>query len=405
MPGAKFALKDDVRSRCKVLQLDEKSRRRFTPVSLELFGYLSEVKSIDFSLYFRVENEMVEFVRPKDLSDQLLNAMWKATLIDDADVEICLLKADYPKFENVINTVREGKLKKVLEQDPTLDPRVLDVYGSLSGASQMVLRGGIDATVADRATAAAAHLMRSQLNNHIAVGTISRMIQCDSTLYDHSASVAMFSGIIAGAVGKNLSQREREVVTQCGLYHDTGKSCVPGHILNKPGKFTPEEFEVMKTHASHGHAELMKAIDKGAPIDPVAARVALEHHERFNGGGYPHGRKGRLEDDGDNGIHLYARIVTIADVYSALLMRRVYKEPMSSAQALEVMSACAEREYDPEIFSVFHQHIEETLRVFRNRERDLKRKSRIRMIDDRDSFAKALKDRANDDDGLKKKLK
>jgi HD-GYP domain-containing protein (c-di-GMP phosphodiesterase class II) len=85
----------------------------------------------------------------------------------------------------------------------------------------------------------------------------------------------------------------------------------------------------MKSHTTLGYEELMQAIEKGAPIDEEIAIVALEHHEKFCGGGYPTGKCGRLEEKAD-GIHYLARIVSIADVYSALLMKRVYKEAFRS---------------------------------------------------------------------------
>lgn len=394
MNNAKFVLKEEIRSRCKVIQLDEKSIKRFMPISMELYPYLNQADTVDFSLYFRVESEMVEFMKPQEFSEKMLDALWRAALMKNADVEICVLRTDFPKFEYIINKIRDKKLKSVIDKDPTLDPKVLEVYSSLSGASQMIVRGGINMSVATRATAAAANLMQSQLDNQIAVGTISRMINCDSTLYDHSASVAMFSAIIASTVSRyKLSQRDCQIVTQCGLYHDTGKSCVPNNILNKPGKFTPEEYEIMKSHTHHGHRELLEAIKKGAPIDELAARVAIEHHERFNGSGYPNRKKGRYEEDHENGIHLYSRIVSIADVYSALLMKRVYKEAMTATEAIEIMKGCAEKDFDPTIFEPFYQSIMESSKIFRNREREAKRQNKIIMIGEEDSFAKAIIER------------
>ena len=151
---------------------------------------------------------------------------------------------------------------------------------------------------------------------------------------------------------KKLSGREAEMVAQCALYHDVGKTCIPHEILNKPGKFTPAEFDIMKQHTTLGHMELMKLISGGVSIDELVARVALEHHERWDGSGYPHGRKGSFEADAQNGIHLYTRIVMIADVYSALLMRRVYKPAFEPQDAIRIMAQEA-KGFDPDVFKPF----------------------------------------------------
>ncbi|MCX6104375.1 MAG: HD domain-containing protein, partial [Proteobacteria bacterium] len=101
-----------------------------------------------------------------------------------------------------------------------------------------------------------------------------------------------------------------------------------------------------------GHSELMKLISGGVSIDELVARVALEHHERWDGSGYPHGRKGSFEVDAQNGIHLYTRIVMIADVYSALLMRRVYKPAFEPQDAIRIMAQEA-KGFDPDVFKPF----------------------------------------------------
>lgn len=387
----KFVLREATRKRCKIVKTSEKLLKRFMPISLEMFPYLREAKAIDFSIYFHNDDEMVEFIKPNELSGELLASMVKAVQKPGASVEICLLKSDYAKFEAVISAVRDKKIRAVIEKDPTLDSKVIEVYSTLSSASQMIVRGGITNLVAGKATSATAHLMSTQMNSEVAVGTLSRMINCDSTLYDHSASVAMLAAVIATSfLKKPLDKKESAVIAQCGLYHDAGKSCVPNHVLNKPGLFTPEEFEIMKTHTIHGHQELQKAIKRGAPIHDLAARVAFEHHERFTGKGYPEKKAGRLEES-ENGIHLYTRIVSIADVYSALLMKRVYKESLSSLEAITLMAKVADNDFDPEIFNPFYDHIMKSIEVFKQREKEYKENyGSVKMIDEKDSFGKAI---------------
>ncbi|MDD9950515.1 MAG: HD domain-containing protein [Zetaproteobacteria bacterium] len=390
----KFVLKEATRKRCKIIEADEKTLKRFKAVCLELFHYVREAEKIDFSLFFKLENEIIEFIKPRELSQELLENMWKAATRPGVDVDVFVLKSDYPKFEHVINSVRDKKIKKLVENDGTLDVKTLEVYSTLSTASQMIVRGGINNEVVRRATDATSSLVAAQIDSDVAAGTLSRMIESDATLYDHSASVAMIAAIIATShLPKPLDEKGRSVVAQCGLYHDAGKSCVPNHVLNKPGMFSPEEFEIMKKHTIYGEQELSRAIQGGAPIDPLAARVAVEHHERFTGKGYPNQRKGRLEEH-ENGIHLYTRIVSIADVYSALLMKRVYKEALTSKEAIDLMKKVADDDFDPEIFNPFYQRIEATIELFKQREEEAAaKKSSVVMIDENESFSGALKDR------------
>ncbi|MCX6129165.1 MAG: HD domain-containing protein [Proteobacteria bacterium] len=162
-------------------------------------------------------------------------------------------------------------------------------------------------------------------------------------------------------------------------------------MLNKPGAFTPDEFEVMKTHVQHGHKELMHAITNGAPIEDIVARVALEHHERFTGKGYPMGRRGRWEEDAEHGIHVYSRIVSIADAYSALLMKRVYKPALPAEMALDLMERSAPEDFDLKIFQPFASGVRQSLNSLkRQKMQNQKSTGSIFMIDATDPLIKQI---------------
>ena len=129
--------------------------------------------------------------------------------------------------------------------------------------------------------------------------------------------------------------------------HDIGKIRIPDQILNKPGKLTPEEFEIIKRHARYGE-EIMDRFDKtvGATYYDVARNIAGHHHERWDGTGYPDGLKG--ED-----IPLEARIVALADVYDALVSRRVYKDAYPKEKALAILADGRGTQFDPALTDVF----------------------------------------------------
>lgn len=353
--AGKYRISKKVRETYKVIALTDSMRKRFINIGLELFPYLKHVNAIDFRIYFRVDDELIEYITPKNFQAELVDQIIRARDTDYDNLDICVERKDYARYHHLIQSIREKKIKMLLEKDPLLDRKTVQLFANLSNASQMIVRGGISKSVALEAKASAKHLIDNLLDSHVAISTLSRMVLADETLYDHSASVAMIAGIIA----RNLlgrSKTEAELCARGGLYHDVGKTCVPNHVLNKPGKFSPEEWEIMKTHTTLGFEELMRAIDSGAPIEEEVARVALEHHERFEGGGYPKNLKGRLEDRED-GIGFLSRVVTIADVYSALLMKRVYKDAFDQKQSLGIMREKAPTDYDPLIWAKFEESV------------------------------------------------
>ncbi|WP_088285924.1 two-component system response regulator [Ideonella sp. A 288] len=128
--------------------------------------------------------------------------------------------------------------------------------------------------------------------------------------------------------------------------HDIGKVAIPDGVLLKPGKLTADEWEVMKTHASHGADLLQRAIDRlegaAGPMLHYGKQIARHHHERWDGSGYPDGLAGPQ-------IPLAARLMAVADVYDALISRRPYKGPMSHADAMAFIRAGAGSHFDPRI--------------------------------------------------------
>jgi putative nucleotidyltransferase with HDIG domain len=378
---AKYIISESTRQRCDIIQLTPELGKRFLPVSLELFHYLYEVDTIDFSIYFRVGNEMIHFIKPKEFSHELVDQVVKSSQKEYANLDICVTKKEYPSYQATLQKIRQKKITQLLANDPSLDRTTLEQFSNLSNASQMIIKGGIDRQVAWYAKERASYLVTNLMGSDVAIGTLSRMVLADPTLYDHSASVAMMAAVIARRI-LHKTEKEAGLIALSGLYHDVGKTCVPNHILNKPAKLTREEFEVIKEHTSLGYEELQKAIAQGAPIEETVARVALEHHERFDGHGYPQGLQGRYEEH-DQGIHEFSRVVMIADVYSALLMKRVYKEPFDPEKAIGIMQQSAVNDYDPIIFEPFCSSVSSAVEYYRSHEHDTTHTGgRIILIDE-----------------------
>ncbi|NBC29180.1 MAG: HD domain-containing protein [Spirochaetes bacterium] len=161
---------------------------------------------------------------------------------------------------------------------------------------------------------------------------------------------------------KEQIEKTKDTLRMAAMLHDVGKVAISDVILKKPGRFTDDEFRIMKAHTLYG-ARLF--IDKQSEFDEVAQLVALSHHENWDGTGYPghvdlESGQAAATDANENPkgkegeeIPLFGRIVSVCDVYDALSSKRVYKEAWTEEQVLEEMQASAGSKFDPEIIDVF----------------------------------------------------
>lgn len=167
----------------------------------------------------------------------------------------------------------------------------------------------------------------------------------DSTFL-HSLNVAMIAAIIVKWL--KWSEKDEETIFTAGLFHDIGKLLIPSEILNKPGKLTDEEYAIMKTHPVRG-LEILKDYQLGADV----LRGVVEHHERFDGSGYPFGKKGTE-------INRFARVLAISDVYDAMTAKRVYRGPVCPFDVISIFESEGLHYYDTEYVLTFISNVMET---------------------------------------------
>lgn len=165
----------------------------------------------------------------------------------------------------------------------------------------------------------------------------------DTDTGEHIWRMAAYSRALASSLGWH--QADCEVLEMAASMHDTGKIGVPDAILRKPGKLNAEEWKIMQSHTQIGY-EILSEND--APLFKMAAEIALRHHERWDGSGYPDGLTGEA-------IPESARIVAIADVFDALSIRRPYKEAWNMETILSHMRSEAGRHFDPRLLDQFIQ--------------------------------------------------
>jgi len=165
----------------------------------------------------------------------------------------------------------------------------------------------------------------------------------------HVKRVAEYSLILARLYG--LSLEESLLIKNASPMHDIGKIAIPDAILNKPGKFTDEEFEIMKSHSEMGY-KMLKHSNRS--ILKAASILAYQHHERWDGRGYPQGLK-------EEEIHIYGRITAIADVFDALGSERVYKKAWPLTKILALFEEEKGKQFDPVLVTLFLDNLEHFL--------------------------------------------
>jgi len=167
----------------------------------------------------------------------------------------------------------------------------------------------------------------------------------------HIQRIGFYSTKIAEHLG--LSKEQVELIKYSSPLHDIGKLRIPDHILLKPGPLTKDEWEIMKTHTIMG-AKILE----GSKIKylKAAEKIALLHHEKWDGTGYPYGLKGKK-------IPLFARIVSIADVFDALTSDRPYRKAFSVEEAFEIIKNESGKHFDPELVEIFLKIKDEIIEI------------------------------------------
>lgn len=190
----------------------------------------------------------------------------------------------------------------------------------------------------------AEELLNDILSNRNVLLSLVDIKSMDNYTYSHCVNVAIVSLILG--ISLNLTKTQLKYLCTGALIHDIGKAFIPCEILQKPGRLTPEEFDIIKTHTRFGY----DFADNMATFSAFVKAIILQHHERYDGLGYPNGLKG-------NEINYLARIVSVADVYDALTSDRPYKRALCPSDAVEYLMSNAGTLFDFNIVNTFSKVI------------------------------------------------
>lgn len=245
---------------------------------------------------------------------------------------------------------------KIVPDEPLVTLRGVLVYGIIPRVLELVAISLICIGITGKLQKLISALVNK--NNElyeeqqVIVGSLSELVETQShETGQHVKRVAAYTEILCRAMG--LSEEETWKISVASMMHDVGKICVPREILHKPGKLTEEEFSEIKKHVDYGYKLLENSPGE---IMRLAANIAWQHHERYDGKGYQN------ELNGEN-INIYARAVAVADVFDALVSKRCYKKSWTPIQAREEILNQSGRQFDPQITKLFDEHFDEFLKV------------------------------------------
>ncbi|MHB9027241.1 MAG: HD-GYP domain-containing protein [Candidatus Latescibacterota bacterium] len=307
------------------------SERDFFPIHLHMI-LVDSIRSFD--IYIRIKNRMVLYHSGGDR----FTAGVRDQLISNGIQALYIHKTDRGAYDRYI----EDNLESVLS-NPALDQRERAeiAHRSISNIAQTLFENPRSQTIV-RYKAAIGATMDFVMHEEGAVGTLIRLTSHDFVTYIHSVNVGIFAIGLAKALLQDDPAHDMRELASGFFLHDIGKCAIPLEVLNKPGPLTDDEWKIMRRHPFEGY----KLLDQFGALTEEAKYIVMEHHERHDGTGYPHGMKGYQ-------INMYSKICCIADVFDALTSVRPYKESKTPFHALTIMKNQMHREFDPDFFARF----------------------------------------------------
>ena len=236
--------------------------------------------------------------------------------------------------KDYLSSLKESdKSKRAVEETRIEDPKTIEISDAvkeqIGQGVQYLFNNAESDSFVETTMSITNELTNAVIKNNAIAIDIAQLKTSDEYTFRHSVDVASLSMIIAKTYG--LSDKEIENIGIAGLLHDMGKSKIPLEILNKPGRLNDKEFDIMKTHTTLGY----RILENTNGFDVEIRKAVLMHHEKTNGKGYPLGVD-------NNKIPIFAKILSVADVYDALVTERPYKRGFLKKDAIEIIMSMSE---------------------------------------------------------------
>jgi putative nucleotidyltransferase with HDIG domain len=254
------------------------------------------------------------------------------------DIGLTFIYIEDEKTRDIVikNTISEKTQKEVIQ---TVEKTFKDLKTNENISNSFVL---------EKATKQFSEVIRSVLEelkgNNDLLTLLSDVMIHDQYIFTHSFNVTLYA--LAIGIELKLDEKQLEALGLGAILHDVGKMLIPQEVLMKPGKLTMEEYDEVKKHTTNGFNLL-----RNLPNVPLtAAHCAFQHHERLDGSGYPRGVKG-------DEIHLFGRILAVADVFDAVTSNRVYRQAMLPHEGLEILYAGCGQHFEQRMVEAFRNAV------------------------------------------------
>lgn len=331
---------DDTRINLMLIEIMAKE------IGLEIHSFLNPLDALEYIRNNRTDLLFVDYMMPK---------MDGVTLVKEVrtflpDIPIIMISA-------VSDDLNELKLKAIKAGATEFLNKPLNIAEFTARVQNLATMRQYQLLLSDKAAFleqeiqnATGELIRRE---HETLQTLSRAAEYkDPETGNHIARVAHYSQILVMAAGG--TEAEQQLVFYAAPLHDIGKIGIPDSILLKPARLTTEEFNVMKTHAEIGYNIMSNAESQYLK---AGATIALSHHEKYNGSGYPRGLTG--ED-----IPFLGRVVAVADVFDALTSHRPYKKTWTFKEASDYLTEERGKHFDPKLIDLFTSNIEQIRKIY-----------------------------------------
>jgi HD-GYP domain-containing protein (c-di-GMP phosphodiesterase class II) len=355
--ATKVTISEETRSKVNHVSFSEKGSS-YIPVSLSDFESISPTEPtlpLPISIWFVVEGTLYEFLTPKTFNQNTYGQVLRLAL-KNPTFKLYVRSQDNPALLRYVEECKalrfKGKSKdeiRALETISTIKDKVRQALSTV--ATNVQLTPEAFAFSKQIATEVFDSIVQQPKLTEI----LFKMMEIDSTYIAHTSAVAM----ISSALGNKLKLPEQHIktLTLAAILHDIGLFKVPSKLVQNHHSLAGDELIIYHSHTAYGQEMLDDLLHAGTKISLEVEVVALQHHEKFNGTGYPNRKRGRQEEEGPTGIHPFARIVAVADSYHELVEK--HKKEGGNISAAEILARLSKKDgsFDPVILAKMREII------------------------------------------------
>jgi HD-GYP domain-containing protein (c-di-GMP phosphodiesterase class II) len=301
----------------------------YMPVQVEMLRRLPQA-AVDLYIQYELDSEPVLYYR----AGCPLEADQATRLVESGVRQIFVRTDEFHRFaSNLLETVDAQAEQGVVPPAERFAALQLAMAVEIEHAARLIDSGPYVA-VAEKVSR---ELTSMLVNNNVLPRDLYRLARHDFNTFTHITNVTSYGVILAERLGL-CDDSQFEPLAKAAILHDIGKRFIPASILQKPAKLDPEERAIIETHPQRGYEELCERGD----MSHEQLMIVYQHHERFDGKGYPVGFQGEE-------IHPWARMLAVVDVFDAMTGTRPYRRPATAAEAMDYISKSSGTHFDPEM--------------------------------------------------------